>query len=103
MKYMSIFSKKVLLYAVIALNLTFIFPAVSFASPFNGICTNGTINDGRGLAGKNALCSDSSSSDPIVGPDGIIAKITNIITIVAGVAAVINAHNSWLTICFGRR
>lgn len=79
---------KLILFFVILLNLAFLFPSTSYASPYNKICASGSLTDARNVNGST-LCSDSPSTDPIAGPNGIIAKINNIVTTVAGVAAVI--------------
>jgi hypothetical protein len=39
--------------------------------------------------GQSALCSDQNKTEPIAGTNGIIARATNLIAIIAGVAAII--------------
>ena len=38
---------------------------------------------------SSALCSDQNKTEPISGTDGIIARATNLVAIIAGVAAII--------------
>ena len=44
-------------------------------------------------SGKNtaasAVCNDTTTGNPVVGPNGVIVKVTQIIAVVAGAAAVI--------------
>jgi hypothetical protein len=52
-------------------------------SPFQGV-------DCSGAAAKSAVCTDKQSkSNPLTGKDGLLLKITNIIAVIAGIAAVI--------------
>jgi hypothetical protein len=58
-------------------------PAAQAWSPF------GTV-DCTGQAAKSAVCQDrSATKDPVTGANGLLAKITNLIAILAGVASVI--------------
>ncbi len=84
-------TKKIIVSLGFLLSFSFLIPITVHASPYNAFCSNGQIspNSGRGLAGANALCKDNPSSNPLYGPSGIIDKVINIVTIVAGVAAII--------------
>ena len=88
---MSSFKKylfKALIYFALILNLGLLIPAAAFASPFNQtLCTNGA-SDARNLS-SSPYCSDDPSTDPVIGGRGIIDKVTNIIALVGGIAAVI--------------
>src|ERR1700691_1844063 len=55
-------------------------PAYAF-DPF-GFCN-------QAGAGNSAVCNGKSNTDPLTGTNGVILKITNIVAIVAGIAAVI--------------
>lgn len=97
MKYLKTLPLKILLSLILALNLVFIIPLSTnavFASctgsgSFSCVCTDDNISAGKGLAGTNTICSDHSTTNPLLGSDGIITKVTNIVAIVAGAAAVI--------------
>jgi hypothetical protein len=57
--------------------------SASAFNPFGGVdCTNGA-------AAGSATCSSQTSSDPVGGDNGLLAKITNIIAFVGGAAAII--------------
>lgn len=88
MSYLKLKINKLLLLVAVVFSLSFLFPVAAFASPFNTLCTSGNL-DGRGLAGQNAICSDVPSSNPLLGPGGLLIKVTNIVTVIAGIAAVI--------------
>jgi hypothetical protein len=52
-------------------------------TPFEDVCKDGAAQD-------SAVCKDKDGSkDPITGSDGILIKITNLVAIIAGVAATI--------------
>jgi hypothetical protein len=55
---------------------------------FKGGCNSDTAN-AVACQSQPATDSNGNSIDPLVGPDGLLAHITNIVTIVAGAAAVI--------------
>ncbi|MEK7594232.1 MAG: hypothetical protein AAB436_01175 [Patescibacteria group bacterium] len=50
---------------------------------FNGVDCTDVANQ------TSAVCSSKTDTDPISGSDGVIARITNIVAIVAGAAAII--------------
>lgn len=56
-------------------------PALAY-NPFGGACSNGA-------AGSSTVCKTKGTSDPVTGSTGVIVKITHLIAIVAGIAAVI--------------
>jgi hypothetical protein len=62
-----------------------------FASPLQAAAYQpfGSLNCGSAGRSKSAVCSTNSNKDPISGPDGVLAHITNIVAFVAGAAAVI--------------
>ena len=69
----------------IALILTTLFwllvPAAAYAyNPLGDACKE---------ANNSAACDNVSNSNPLTGPDGILHKVTLIIAIIAGIAAVI--------------
>lgn len=69
-------------FAPALLGLVIVLMPVSVAAwnPFGGVdCSK---------APDSAVCSQKPSDNPIAGPDGVIVKATNIIAIVAGIAAV---------------
>jgi len=84
---------KIFVSLALVLNLFMLIPAsvdaCSGSSTFNCVCTDNNLTAGKGLAGSNSLCKDQSTINPVLGADGVIAKVTNIIAIVAGIAAVI--------------
>jgi nitrate reductase gamma subunit len=49
--------------------------------PFSGACPSGS--------SEGAVCSTKTTTDPLTGTDGLISKVTKIIAIFSGVAAVI--------------
>lgn len=51
-------------------------------NPFNGACSSSG-------ASQRSVCQTTTSSNPLIGPGGVINKIVNIISIVGGIAAVI--------------
>lgn len=61
-------------------------PAMTAAwAPFGNVGCNRGAN-----ADSSAVCKDKgASSDPLTGSDGLILKITNLVAIIAGIAAVI--------------
>ena len=81
--------RNLLITLVLILGSTILMPVTTFASPYNNLCNNGQITDGSNGVNNNALCSDTPTSNPVLGANGIIAKVTNIVTIIAGIAAVI--------------
>jgi hypothetical protein len=58
--------------------------ALAAWNPLQGI-------DCTGTASKSAVCQDASHprTNPLVGPDGLLVKIANVIAVIAGIAAVI--------------
>lgn len=90
MKYMKLHPIKLLIYLGFVFGLIALTPALASAAQptFNKVCTdsNPTI---AAKADQSPLCQDQSSSDPILGPNGILSDVTRIITIIAGTAAVI--------------
>lgn len=57
-------------------------PINSFAwDPFSGVDCSQVSN--------SAVCNRAHPDNPIAGPDGVLSKITNIVALVAGIAAVI--------------
>lgn len=60
------------------------FPAPALAKDlFNDTCQNAQASN------ESAVCNSKTSSDPLTGSNGALAKITNIIAIIAGALAVI--------------
>ncbi len=75
--------KRLLLALITMLALTFIIvPTTSAATDvFKGPCS--------GAGATSAVCQGRSTSNPLVGPDGLLLKVTRIVGIIAGAAAVI--------------
>ena len=78
-------SKFKILFVAIVLVLGFT-PLVSISAStgnlFNGACT--------GAGNASAVCQDDNSpTNPLIGPNGVLLKVSAIIALIAGVAAVI--------------
>ena len=50
---------------------------------FNGVCGPG------GVGNSSTVCQDNSTTNPLVGSNGLLLKISAVIALIAGVAAVI--------------
>jgi len=72
--------KNLLLLLVAVLMMAFLPTALAAAAPTD-IC--------GGTGAASAYCKSKTSADPIAGPNGILIKATNLITIVAGIALVV--------------
>lgn len=74
---------KLILAALVVAAAVLMFPAVVTAAvdPFQDICSNG--------GGGSTACASRSTTNPLVGPNGVIVRITSILAIVAGIIAVI--------------
>lgn len=70
---------------VLALFLTPVGIAVAATDPYEDVCD--TARGKNSLVCKNEARTDNSN--PIAGPDGVLMSVTNIISIIAGAAAVI--------------
>lgn len=88
MNYLKKHVLKLLIISAVVLNILLVTPVISYASPFNQACTSGSVTDGRNV-GSSTLCSDNPTSNPLVGPDGLLIKVVNVVSIIAGVTAVI--------------
>ncbi len=79
--------KLIVLSLVTSLSFVVLPVASTSAFPvFGGSCG---ASETSGGAGGGAVCSNSSSGDPLTGPNGIIGKVTKDIALFAGVTAVI--------------
>ena len=66
-------------------------PVAAF-NVFNPPDSNGNptgVDCSKGSNSQSAVCSDNTTNNPIAGPGGWLARITTIVAIVAGIAAVI--------------
>lgn len=74
--------KKLILIFVAVLGLTLL-PAAVQAQGFDQAC--------QGAAASSPVCQEaqSTNSNPLVGPNGIITRVTQLVVIVVGIAAVI--------------
>jgi len=73
--------------ASLALAVGLMLPAYATASAYNPLTP--ACSGVKGPAAQSTTCAPGGNSDPITGPNGIIRKATNILAILAGVAAVI--------------
>jgi Type IV secretion system pilin len=72
-------------FAAVALALGLAAPLPASAlNPFAGIDCSSNGGDGSAVCGTRG-----ETADPVTGPDGILVKVTNLVSLVAGVAAVI--------------
>ena len=86
------FFKRLALTAFCLLTLVSAFPVPSSAatwSPFGAVnCASKT--SGTETSANSVVCKDKNkSSNPLAGPNGLIMRITNIVAMLAGIAAVI--------------
>jgi hypothetical protein len=72
-----------MLLAALGVSLLIVMPAVSVAAEnvFDDICAQPGASD-------SAVC-EPDGGDPITGPDGIIARVTNVLAVIAGILAVV--------------
>jgi hypothetical protein len=56
-------------------------PTTSATDVFSGACGSGS--------GGSAVCGKQSGSNPLTGPNGTLRRVTRIIAVIAGIAAVI--------------
>lgn len=76
--------KKILLSLALLLGTLFITPAAVYAGTdvFNEACNNKS-------GANSAVCSGVNNANPITGQNGVLIRAVRIITIIAGIAAVI--------------
>lgn len=61
-------------------------PTAGAYSVFHNSCTD---SNGNATASTSAACSSQNSQETISGPNGLLARITKVVAIVAGIASVI--------------
>ena len=74
-------TKIILIATILVISITPVPVLASNSGLFNGVCSNG--------GGNSAVCQNNSTTNPLVGPNGLLLKVSEIIALIAGVAAVI--------------
>ncbi len=71
-----------------------IIPVTAFAAPanndalFNSVCSQGS-SANSALCQDQGLSGNSASNNPLLGPDGLLLKISGILALIAGISAII--------------
>lgn len=82
--------KKILASLAISFGLLFALPSSAAAAwnPFGDACS-GAGADSAACQDAKSQAGSSGNQDPLTGSDGLLMKITNVVAVIAGIAAVI--------------